>query len=140
MTRVSRIALGAILAGSAWSAAADDLTGADQLLCAAVQATVCGAAAAECRSGPPWNWNIPQFIEIDLKRKLLSTTEASGEQRQTPIKTTDRGEGRIMLQGMEMGRAFSFVIDEVTGIAAVAVARDGLTVSVFGTCTVKGVR
>jgi len=36
---------------------------------------------------------------------------------------------------MEGGRAFSFVIDEATGLLTVAVARDGLSVSVFGACT-----
>jgi hypothetical protein len=34
-----------------------------------------------------------------------------------------------------MGRAFSFVIVEKTGMASIAVAREGMTVSVFGACT-----
>jgi hypothetical protein len=30
----------------------------------------------DCWTGQPWNWNIPQFIEIDIniKKKELSTT------------------------------------------------------------------
>ena len=40
-----------------------------------------------------------------------------------------------MLQGFENGRAFSFLIAEKTGRASIAVARDGLGVSVFGACT-----
>jgi hypothetical protein len=115
-------------------ALADDLTGADLILCSSSQATACSAEGG-CESAPPQTWNIPLFIEIDLTAKTLGTTEASGENRTTPIKNLERNEGRIVLQGYERGRAFSFVIDEPSGLATVAVARDGLTVSVFGACT-----
>ena len=115
-------------------ARADDTSGADSILCSSAQATLCSADGS-CDSGPPWNWNIPEFIEIDFKRKKLGTTEASGENRTTPIKNIERAEGTIFLQGIEQGRAFSFVIDEKTGMLSVAVARDGVTVSVFGACT-----
>jgi len=116
------------------SAAADDLTGVNQILCSAAQATVCGDDG-ECDTELPWNWNIPQFIEIDLAAKVLRTTKASGENRQTPIDMQKRTEGWIFVQGIEEGRAFSFAIEEATGLMSVAVARRGVTVSVFGACT-----
>ena len=53
----------------------------------------------------------------------------------TPIRSLSREDGLIVLQGIEAGRAFSFVIDEESGMVSVAVARDGLTVSIFGACT-----
>jgi hypothetical protein len=55
-------------------ALADDLTGATALLCSSSWANVCTADEV-CESGPPWGWNIPQFIEMDLEEKILSTTE-----------------------------------------------------------------
>jgi hypothetical protein len=113
---------------------ADDLTGSEQFLCTAVEVTLC-SAGGECTSQPPWNLNIPQFIIIDLDKKTLSTTEASGENRSTPIKNLEREGGLIFLQGVENGRAFSFVIAEEDGLASIAVARDGLSVAVFGACT-----
>ena len=115
-------------------AVADDLSGADRLLCSSVQATVC-TVAGECEIGLPWDWNIPQFIVIDLKKKTLGTTPASGELRVTPFTHFVRENGLIILQGFENGRAFSFVIHEASGQASVAVARDGVTVSVFAACT-----
>jgi hypothetical protein len=114
--------------------AADDLTGHDLLLCTAVEATVC-KAHGECSSEAPWDLNVPQFLQVDLKDRTVSTTRASGENRMTPIKTLVREEGLIFIQGIEAGRAFSFVIQEGTGMASIAVARDQLTVSVFGACT-----
>ncbi|HSN53563.1 MAG TPA: hypothetical protein VLT32_02785 [Candidatus Sulfomarinibacteraceae bacterium] len=115
-------------------AAADDLTGSDRLLCAAVQATVC-TEDGECVVDLPWNANVPQFIVVDLAARRLSTTEASGENRTTPIEHLARAEGTVVFHGYEMGRAFSWVISEPTGHLTVAVVTDGLAVSVFGACT-----
>ena len=120
--------------GAAAKARADDLTGQDRLLCTAVQVTRC-MEMGTCSSELPGNLNIPQFIEVDLKAKSFSTTKASGENRSTPIRSLQREDGLLVLQGFETGRAFSFVIHEESGMASVAVARDGLTVSIFGACT-----
>jgi len=116
---------------------ADDLTGANVLLCTAVQATLC-LADEDCEMGVPWQWNIPQFIEVDLAGKILRTTKASGENRSTPIKNLQREDGMVFLQGVERGRAFSFAIEEETGFLSAVVASSGKTVSVFGACTVLG--
>ena len=116
------------------AAFADDLTGADRILCTSVHATICDSGG-ECEIGAPWLWNIPQFVVVDLKKETLGTTKASGEDRVTPIKNLQREDGLIFLQGVEAGRAFSFVIEEETGTLSAAVARNGITVSVFGACT-----
>ena len=131
----NRIAAAVVLATAfAATASADDLTGQDRILCVAVQVTRC-MESGTCTSELPWNLNIPQFIEIDLKAKTFATTKASGENRSTEIRTLLREDNLLVLQGFEAGRAFSFVIHEPSGMASVAVARDGLTVSIFGSCT-----
>jgi hypothetical protein len=114
--------------------AAEDLTGANRFLCAAVEAIVCGVDG-ECFAGRPWDWDIPEFIEVDVASKKLSTTKASPRLRTTPIRHLDRSQGLIVMQGFEGGRAFSFVVQEETGQLSAAVAREGLTVTVFGSCT-----
>ena len=130
--RNALVGLVVVLAASAvW---ADDLTGATRFLCASVQATKC-LEGGECGIDLPWNLNIPEFIEVDLDAKKLSTTKASGENRATAISHLTREDGLIVLQGFEMGRAFSFVITEQTGRVTVAVATEGRAMSVFGSCT-----
>ena len=128
------VIVGLVVALAASGVWADDLTGASRLLCASVQATKCVEGGA-CGIDLPWNLNIPEFIEVDLTAKKLSTTAASGENRATPIAHLARENGLIVLQGFEMGRAFSFVITEQTGRVTVAVATEGRAVSVFGSCT-----
>ena len=132
--RIACVSMTIAVAWGAVPAFADDLTGATKLLCASVQATAC-TPEEDCAVGPPWAWDIPDFIEIDLDAKSLSTTKTSEKFRTTPIKYLERSEGLIILQGVEAGRAFSFVITEATGFASVAVARDNRTVGLFGTCT-----
>jgi len=132
--RTTIVAMSVTAAGLIAPVLADDLTGKQQFLCSALQVTGC-VMDGECVISSASDWNIPQFIEIDLAGKTMSTTRASGENRSTPVQHLDRGNGLIVLQGHEAGRAFSFVITEATGSASVAVARDGVTVSVFAACT-----
>ncbi len=128
------IALAALQLYPSAALVADNLTGATSFLCAAVEVIAC-YEDGECLQLPPWELNIPRFIEIDLKAGTLGTTEASGQNRSTPIKNLEREAGQIVLQGSQGGRAFSFLIDEKTGAASIAIAREGLVVAVFSACT-----
>ena len=116
------------------AAFADNIENTDRLLCSTSRIIVC-FEDGECIDAHPWELNIPQFVVIDAKKMTLSTTKASGENRSTPIRTLQRDNGTLILQGIEQGRAFGFVIDEVSGLLTASVARDGLAVSVFGACT-----
>jgi len=89
----------------------------------------------ECCFAAPWELSIPDFVVIDTKAKTVSTTKASGQNRSTPFSSVIRSDGVIFLQGLESQRAFSFVIEEASGHMTVAIARDGLSVTVFGVCT-----
>ncbi len=113
---------------------ADSLEGRDSFLCSTAQAVLC-VADEECEQGSAFLFNVPQFIEVDLAAKVLRTTQASPDRRETPILHLQRADGLIILQGAERGRAFSIVIYESTGDLTAAVARDGFAVNAFGACT-----
>ena len=93
---------------------ADVLKDANRMLCVPGSVSHC-VADIGCKSQLPEDENIPEFIEVDLKRKTLATTKASGEGRSTPIANQLRQDGHIYLQGVENGRSFSMVISEITG-------------------------
>jgi len=115
-------------------AAAEDVTDVTRMICASGQAQIC-LETGECYAATPWELSVPDFVVIDTKKGTISTTKASGLNRSTEFTKSERMEGLIHLQGVEGGRAFSFVIHEQTGRMTAAIARDGLSVTVFGACT-----
>ena len=116
------------------AAIADNVENSNRLLCSTSRVVVC-FEGDECFEMPAWEMNIPQFVVIDEKKMTISSSKASGENRSTPIRTVQREDGLFIFQGIEEGRAFSVVIDELTGILTAAISRDGSSVSVFGACT-----
>jgi len=124
---------------AATSVFAENLAGVDRFVCSVSRVSLC-VETGECFDVQPFEIDMPQFVVIDTKRKTIATTRASEQQRSTPIANFLRESGRMYIQGMEGGRAFSFVVDEATGLVTAAVARDGVSVSVFGACTDADVR
>ena len=86
MKRIA-IALTGLLASSI--AIAENLEGADELLCAAGRAQVC-FENGECFSKAPWELSMPEFVVIDTKKKSVSTTKASGQNRSSPFSSVER--------------------------------------------------
>ena len=113
---------------------ADPLGDARDILCTVLDTHVC-VEAAGCADVLAEELNIPRFIQVDTRAKKLSTTAASGEQRETVVDSVQRDAGQITLQGVESGRAFSLFISESTGLATFASAAEGRSVAVFGICT-----
>lgn len=122
------VCLGASVAG------ADNLKDAENYLCTGMQVFET-TASGSCSSGPPWDYNLPSFVEIDLRDLMLRTTEASGENRSSPIKHLEREDGYVYLQGIENGRAYSAVIAVDAGLITFSIAADGRSIAVFGACT-----
>ncbi len=115
-------------------ASAEDLTGVDEFICAAGQAQIC-VEADTCYATTAWELSMPEFVVIDTGKRTVSTTRASGLNRSSSFSSRERTDDLIFLQGMENGRAFSFVIHEATGRLTATIARDGAVVTVFGSCT-----
>ena len=112
----------------------DVLKNTDRMLCVPGPVSHC-VVDGDCNSELPEDENIPKFIEVDLKRKTLATTQASGGDKSTPIQNKVMEAGYIYLQGIENGRSFSMVISENTGDLTFVVATDGETATMFGACT-----
>ena len=131
MNKLAILLTGATVVGAA---SADSVIDVNEMVCAAGQVQIC-LESDTCYAASAMELAIPDFVVIDTKAKKISTTRASGENRSTSFTSFSRAEGVVYLQGMESGRAFSFVIDEATGRMTAAVSRDGMTVTVFGART-----
>jgi hypothetical protein len=131
--RWSGLGLAALLYCGA--AAADDVRGSDSLLCYALSAARCEVDGT-CALKEPWQLNLPDFLKLDLKAKHALTTEASGHQRQTEIRTVQRdSNGTLLLQGVQGDRAFSWLITEETGEGTLTVSALSAGLTVFTVCT-----
>ncbi len=87
---------------AASTATADNLSGAQSLLCTSIEATIC-SEDSECVTESPEELNIPEFLELDLKNKMMSTTKASGENRSTPMRTLEKENGLDLHPGHRAG-------------------------------------
>ena len=134
MLRFIVVATASVLLLAGANVRADDLTGEKKFICSVTSAVICWDDGT-CDTGTPVELNLPQFIELDLNEKRLSTTKASGLNRSTPIASIQRDGDTIILQGFENGRAFSYVIDEKTGESSATITAIGRNVSAFGACT-----
>ena len=91
-------------------ASAENLEGVDEMVCAAGRAQIC-LETGDCYPATLWELAMPEFVVIDTKKKTISTTKASELNRATEFTGVKKVDGVIFVQGIEYGRAFSFVID-----------------------------
>lgn len=131
MKRITATGAALLLTGPAL---AENIEGVDRVVCASGQAQIC-LETGDCYEVPPFELAVPDFVVIDVKKKTVSTTEASDENRSSKVTLVESADGLLLLQGIENSRAFSFVIHEATGRMTASISRDGLTVTVFGACT-----
>jgi hypothetical protein len=87
----------------------------------------------QCERRTPEAKNLPRFVRVDAQKRSLSATDTP---RTAEIKSVSHTEGRLLLQGGELGRGWSATIAEDTGLMAVAVVDQDVTFSVFGACMI----
>jgi hypothetical protein len=111
--------------------AAGKYDGSAPMLCVPVGVTECGAEG-ECKRTPE-SVNLPQFIRVDVK---AMATRSDEQKRESPIKTVDHMNGKLILQGTQGERGWTMVIAEDTGRLSATIAADGEGFVVFGACAV----
>ena len=112
-------------------AAAGKYNGSVPLVCVPLAVTECGAEG-ECHKGTPQSVNLPQFFKVDFKTMTIRAVE---ENRESGIKTVDRVDGKMILQGVQGQLGWTMIIAEGSGqmSATIAGALEGYII--FGSCT-----
>lgn len=126
--------IAAALAGIATQASAAGLDGTDPLICATAEAFDC-APNSQCIRDSPETVNLPRFIRVDFAGKRAFTKRVSGEERVAEIMSQQSVDGRLVLQGVQLGHGWSMAISQETGAMSLAVVGDEIGFVVFGTCT-----
>ena len=119
----------ALLSLSAAHGMAADFDGSRALICANLDAADCGPGQT-CVRARPDDVGAPVFMRIDFHNKSIV-----GPKRTTPIVTLDKSGHQLLLQGTELGYAWTLALDTGSGrLAATLVDREGVFVF-FGACT-----
>ena len=118
----------------AFSAAAKDISNAQNFICAPTIAHQC-SAGENCSSGSPGSVDIPQFFRIDLKKRTVIGEDANTEKRTSKISNVDNGKNVLILQGTQLGRGWSAIINKSTGNMVVTASADNMAITLFGACT-----
>ena len=113
---------------------AENVAGADRFLCAITLQEVCESDEPCTNGGPDWDTGIPEFLEFDVKKRTVSTTQASGDARSNEV-SVRRDDGRVFIQGHELENVFSVVVNESSGLATASITADGEVIAMFGMCT-----
>jgi hypothetical protein len=123
--------LALLLLATPAAARAGGVSGSKPMLCAVTEARDC-AYGGDCVATTTDEINLPSFVVVDAKAKLLS--EYRGE-RKTPVQTVAEMDGSLVLQGYE-NRAWSISISKESGklLAASTGGADGAFV-ISGICT-----
>jgi hypothetical protein len=101
------------------------------LVCVPLAVTECGAEG-ECQKGTPQSVNLPQFFSVDFKTMTIRAVE---QNRESAIKSVDRVNGKMILQGVQGQLGWTMIIAEDSGqmSATIAGAIEGYII--FGSCT-----
>jgi hypothetical protein len=126
-------AFGALLSLS-FQTSAGDVSNAKKLICAPVTAVECGTEG-NCESGTAESIDFPRFIWIDLDKRQALGEASDGKKRTSKIMNVVDSEGSMILQGAQLGRGWSAVINKATGKFVVTTSGTDFAFVVFGSCT-----
>jgi hypothetical protein len=106
-----------------------DFDGSKRLICATVDAHACDPGEA-CLRGLPDDLGVPRFMRIDFAAKTIA-----GPKRTTQIRYIDTSADQILMQGTELGYAWTVVLDKTDGAMSMTLVNRDDTFAVFGYCT-----
>ncbi len=109
--------------------AEDVFDGTKPLLCASIEALDCDPGT-ECERGIPEIMGAPKFLRIDFAKN-----EISGTERTTKIRSIDKDDDQLILQGYELGLGWTLALDRATGNMRITFARWDASFIMFGSCT-----
>jgi len=116
------------------SASAAGLDGASNLVCANVDVMAC-TGKPDCKQGHARTFDLPEFMFIDFKKKVVRSTRESAHKAESPIKNLQKDGTQLILQGVENGHGWSISIDQKNGRMTAVASGEDLGFIIFGACT-----
>lgn len=115
------------------AANADNITGEDSFICTAWNVVVC-TTEGKCDQTEAWRLDMPDFLKVDVDKGVLSTPERSDAPRYAEIESMQREGGKLILNGWQENRGFTWVINEESGEGTLAIVTETAVVTLFTAC------
>jgi hypothetical protein len=130
------IAAGVAVAAAfaATSVAAQGIDGKKDVVCAVMDVVAC-LEEESCLQGRASSFDLPEFIILDAKAKVIRPAYEGGEKAVSPVKNVERNGNHLILQGVENGRGWDIAIDTESGKMRAASVGDAVSFLAFGSCT-----
>ena len=125
--RVTAVAV-LVCATPSWVLSAD-FDGSKPLLCATIDAHFCDVGEV-CYRTLPAILGAPQFMRINFAKKTIV-----GPNRSTEIRFMEPSNGQLLLQGTELGYAWSVALDTQTGAMSTTLVNHEDVFVLFAACT-----
>ncbi len=107
--------------------------GSQPLLCTTHESDSC-IEDEECVGGDADDVSLPEFIRINIEDKTIKILDEGRTGETTTIRTVERAGASTILQGIENGRGWTFLIND-EGETVLTVTDDGVGWVAFGDCT-----
>lgn len=135
--RRAAAALAAAAALLATGASAEGLDGSRNMVCAAINVVACGEGPS-CVQGTARNFELPEFLFVDMKAKVVrATAESPYKAVDSPIKNSETNGSQFILQGIENGHGWSISIDRASGRMTTSLSGELVSYMIFGACTAQ---
>ena len=105
----------------------------DNMICATTDVVAC--ADASCLQGDAKSFDLPLFMFIDFKRKLVHGTDENDAEVSSPIKNLETTDNALILQGFENHRGWTMAIDRKTGELNMSSTGAQVNFIISGNCT-----
>jgi hypothetical protein len=128
MTRLRRTALVAALLCSTTAVFGADFDGSRRLICATIDAHACDPGES-CLRGLPDDIGAPRFMRVDFSEKTIA-----GPKRTTQIRYINTSGDQVLMQGTELGYAWTIALDKADGFMSMTLVNRDDTFVVFGYC------
>ena len=127
-------ALAALIGAAGVSAEDPVITGKKDLICASQDIMAC-IDGAVCMQGKPSTFDMPTFMFVDIKTKVIRAVDEDGSSVTSPIKTHEVTEQSAIMQGYENHRGWTLAIDKMEGSFTLSSTGPDVNFMIMGACT-----
>jgi len=109
-------------------------SGHNNTVCAVMEVIACVEDTA-CIQGAAESFDLPEFVILDTKKKVIRAAYESGHKGTSAVKTIEQSGDHLIMQGIENNRGWNIAVNTKSGDMSGSLVGEGLSFLIFGNCT-----